>query len=456
MTHYLRLGLIPFYLVLCLIFGGASLAGYWANMGLQLVAIPIIVWSLVVRRSNPMPKPARQLLAILVMLLLLGLLQLIPLPPSLWTALPGRAPVAEGFRLIGQPLPWLPLSLAPYEGVASLLWLLPPIAVLLGIFQLGGFKSPWLAWSLAGVTAASVLIGALQLVGGTDSPWYFYEVTNYGSTTGFFSNANHLATLLIATIPFLAALYVRARSQGRSIQKSSALFVVLAGALVVIFVGLVTNSSLAGLGLSVPVTAASLMMILPPSRKLRIVGLVLIAGLTVASIGAVFTAPFQNNLTTTAAQHSQVSRYTSFTRSIAATKDYLPFGSGIGSFVQIYQEREDPASVATVFMNHVHGDYIEVALETGIPGLLLVLLFFAWWLRRTIAIWNAEEVDYFAMAATIASAAILAHSAVDYPLRTVAIAALFAMCCGLMAEPRARVRNKKVETKDAARHLSAD
>src|SRR3546814_1686581 len=44
-----REGLVPAYLLLCLILGGASAAGLWANMLLQLLAIPIILWSLLSR-----------------------------------------------------------------------------------------------------------------------------------------------------------------------------------------------------------------------------------------------------------------------------------------------------------------------------------------------------------------------------------------------------------------------
>ena len=79
-----------------------------------------------------MAPAGRQLLVLTALMLLVPLIQLVPLPPSIWTALPGRAPVADGFRLLGQPLPWLPMSLAPARTVASLLWLLPALAVLLG------------------------------------------------------------------------------------------------------------------------------------------------------------------------------------------------------------------------------------------------------------------------------------------------------------------------------------
>jgi O-antigen ligase len=109
------------------------------------------------------------------------------------------------------------------------------------------------------------------------------------------------------------------------------------------------------------------------------------------------------------------------------------------------------------YMNHVHSDYIELALETGIPGLLVLALFLLWWVRRTVSIWKADEPDYFARAATIASAGILAHSLVDYPLRTAAMSAVFAMCCALMAEPRGEVKTAQGRAAGkGARHLSAD
>jgi hypothetical protein len=198
-------------------------------------------------------------------------------------------------------LPWLPLSLDPYRTIASGLWLLPAMAGLAGILLLGAYRASWLAAALAVVTIVSIAIGALQISGGDQSPWYFYAITNFGSTTGFFSNANHFATLMVATIPFLAAFYLTAVARGRSVQKSSGLFVVLAGALVVTMGGIAINFSIAGIGLSVPVLAASLLMILSRRRRLPRWTPVLVALLLVGSVAAVFTAPFGNNLTSQSA-----------------------------------------------------------------------------------------------------------------------------------------------------------
>jgi O-antigen ligase len=82
---------------------------------------------------------------------------------------------------------------------------------------------------------------------------------------------------------------------------------------------------------------------------------------------------------------------------------------------------------------------LEIALETGLPGVVLVLLFLAWLVRFAWNRWNEPQGDPFAQAATIASAAILAHSLVDFPLRTSAMAGVFAVAIALIAQSRLRV-----------------
>ena len=457
MAHYLKLGIIPAYLVLCLILGGASRAGYWANMVLQLLAVAIIFWSVAVRRGSPMPTPGRQLMVLLFLMLLVVAVQLVPLPPSIWTALPGRDPVAEGFRLLEMPLPWLPISLAPTNTISSALWLLPAIAVLLGIIRVGAFRTSWLAWAIILVAAASVMIGALQVVGVGASPWYFYEITNRGATTGFFSNSNHLATLLLVTLPFLAALYLGARGKSRSAQRASGMLVIVFGAAAVVLVGLAINRSLAGLGLAVPVAAASFLMIWSRKHKLPGWAWLGVGVLLVAGVAAAASAPYAL-MASSEAEAGKSTRLDAFALAGRAAVDFMPAGSGIGSFIEVYRTYEDAGTISRFYMNHVHNDYIELALETGLLGCAVFLLFLVWWSRRTIVIWRSDDPDFFARAATIASGAILAHSLVDYPLRTAAISAIFAVCCALMSEPRARVRKSAAAPAEEskARHLSAD
>ncbi|MGQ0558485.1 MAG: O-antigen ligase family protein, partial [Sphingosinicella sp.] len=251
--------LLPAYLALCLVLGGASAAGVAANMLLQLLALPLL---LIAALGNPdlrLQPPARQLLTLAALALGLALVQLVPLPPFLWTGLAGRDAIARGFEMLGVSLPWLPISLAPQQTLAAILWLLPALAVLVAVLRLENFRASWIAWTILAVTGLAVLFGALQSAGGMDSPWYFYEITNYGVAVGLFANANHMATMLVAAIPFLAALFVASR--GGSRQRASAFSMMLAGALLVVFVGIGVNRSLAAIGLSVPVLAASGLMI---------------------------------------------------------------------------------------------------------------------------------------------------------------------------------------------------
>jgi O-antigen ligase len=141
-----------------------------------------------------------------------------------------------------------------------------------------------------------------------------------------------------------------------------------------------------------------------------------------------------------------------------AAGDFFPFGSGVGTFPDIYRWYEDPASVNSTWVNHAHGDVVEILLETGLLGLLLMLAFLIWWSRRAYAVWSSgDRPDHFARAAMIASAAIIAHSFVDYPLRTAAISTLFAVCLALMGQPRpsAKARASRGDDEDAMRHLSA-
>src|SRR3546814_16214717 len=110
-----REGLVPAYLLLCLILGGASAAGLWANMLLQLLAIPIILRSLLSRPETPLSPPARRLLLMAWLAVALVAVQLIPLPPFLWTLFPGRGALVAGYTLLGLVLPYIPLSPSPSD-----------------------------------------------------------------------------------------------------------------------------------------------------------------------------------------------------------------------------------------------------------------------------------------------------------------------------------------------------
>ena len=114
-------------------------------------------------------------------------------------------------------------------------------------------------------------------------------------------------------------------------------------------------------------------------------------------------------------------------------KASLPWGSGAGSFREVYAPFEPVGAMREVHALHAHNDLLQTAIELGVPGLLLVLAYVAVLaisVRKTpIAV---TEWRGILGAAAVAVFLPLVHSFVDYPLRTLAVATTFAMLMALI------------------------
>ncbi len=431
-----RILVAPAYLFACLVLGGSA-QGIWQNMVLQLAGIAIIAWAAMAKGDEPLSPAARQLLLIAVIAIALVGLQLVPLPASIWASLGPRESVAAGFGAIGMAVPAEPLSLTPAATLDSLLGIIPPLAMVCAMLRLRAYRPRWLAIALIAGTLAGVALGAMQVASSTAelSPLYLYRETNPGKGVGFFANVNHMATLLVVTIPFLAAIVAAARTAG--MQRYSAIVAMAAGLGIVVVVGLALNGSLAGWGLALPVLAASALVVLPPASRLRLWVVALTGLLFIAAIAALQATAIGSGKIGEHAATSAHSRGTILATTSRAAADFMPLGSGLGSFRAVYPLYEQAAQVTPEYVVHAHNDYAELALELGLPGVLLILLFLAWWGAAVWRAWRTPEAGPFARAAAIASAAVLVHSVVDFPLRTAAIGVCFAMCLALLADSRA-------------------
>jgi O-antigen ligase len=436
--------------LLCLLFGGSSQA-IWGNALLQLLAIGILGWAALTSDPQEIDKPGRRLLQLAAAVVLLLAVQLIPLPPSLWSAIPGRAFVANGFTLLGLPMPWLPISLAPYDTMTTALTLLPPLALLVGMFRLRSWRGEWMLLAVLVGTAISILLGMLQVTSG-DGSWYFYLRTNIGVAVGTFANGNHLATLLLAAVPLLVAFALgRWRGADKPQQRSLTLTLTVASGAVLV-IGIVVNGSAAILLIGPPVVVATAMlaMRLSPRRMAQgLLGIVALLGVATTAVVASGAA-----LPAWGTQASVETRELFWSTSLRAAKDHALAGSGVGTFEKVYRQYEDPALVDRWYVNHAHNDYLELALEGGIAAMVLLVLFLLWWGGRAKALWLSPTASLEQKAAIIASAAILLHSAFDYPLRTAAISAVFAVCMALVAGARGMPASKDIDESERPRHAT--
>jgi hypothetical protein len=173
--------------VCCLLLGGGTRTGFMSDAVAQLVAIPLLLGSLWRLVDVPSLKSIRWAISFCVAIVLVPFVQLIPLPPEVWTALPNHEPVAASFGLLQQELPWMPISVSPRATALSALSLLPPIAIFLSMLSLGNPERRLMSLIVLGVGVLSVVVGLNQLAQGPESPLRFYAQTNPTEAVGFFA-----------------------------------------------------------------------------------------------------------------------------------------------------------------------------------------------------------------------------------------------------------------------------
>ncbi|HEX9931933.1 MAG TPA: O-antigen ligase family protein [Allosphingosinicella sp.] len=449
------------YLALCLMLGGASAAGALGNALLQLLALIIIlilIWSGKLR----LPPEARPLAWIVGLFLAVGALSLIPLPAGLWQSLPGRGNVAAGLRLLGVGEVGLPLSLAPAATVASLLWLLPPVAMFLLAVTLAWDERRRLYGTVLVVAVLSIMLGVFQLLGGPQSSLRFYEITNEGSPVGFFSNINHQATLLLCAIPCAAVFAIQFATGADRSKRSGGMIMASAFALF-LTAGIALSGSIAGYGLFLPAAFAALLNYRRATAgALGAAWKAALAALLIVAAGFALFGPGPPQALSDKYSTSPASRRAFAANTAEAIVQTAPVGTGLGSFSGVYRRFEDPRGATGQFVNHAHNDYLELVLELGVPGALLIAAFLFWWLRRSLYAWRSDlRGANLARAASVIVGIVLMHSIVDYPLRTSAMAAVFAVACAFLVPymPTARRRRKADAEADeagaGARHLEA-
>jgi O-antigen ligase len=125
----------------------------------------------------------------------------------------------------------------------------------------------------------------------------------------------------------------------------------------------------------------------------------------------------------------------------------LPFGSGFGTFVPVYDKFAPRTLLAEAFVNHAHNDWLELWLTGGVPAIILILGFLLWFGVATFGLWSRGQPEApvldlaLAQAASIVIVLLLLHSVVEFPLRTPTLSVLFAIVCGFLI-PRCRIERR--------------
>jgi O-antigen ligase len=189
----------------------------------------------------------------------------------------------------------------------------------------------------------------------------------------------------------------------------------------------VAAQSRAGMILLIPATAAS--AILASRRKGA--GKMLIAFLALVVALVIIVAFTPGSLERALKLQSTVTegRIAFLPDVIYTLKQYWPWGSGLGTFVPVFQANENLDLVQAAWVNHAHNDLLEWLLETGLPGAILLAAALASLIWRMLRLMRSRTVADPAPALAGFTILLLlsVHSLVDYPLRMRSLAAVAAL-----------------------------
>lgn len=377
----------------------------------------------------------RRIWIALALIAVVPLLQLIPLPPSLWHELPGRGVLRDALVLVGQEDAWRPLSVAPQRTLDGVLSLLPPFTAMLFVASMDARDRLLLLKVIAGFGLLSVAIGAAQLAGGGESPLQFYYRGQSGILFGFQGNRNAQADVLLIAILALVVGWGTAAAKSRALLGA----VLIVGA--VLLLGVVLTASRTGMGL-IPVMLLWGLIFLRRERLIAAMRVTRWQWLALGASGVVgVLAAWQTNAVARVLARFDFSgeyRPDIWRDTIFAIQQYWPLGSGLGTFTRVIPPAERLEAVRGTLNNRAHNEYLELVLEGGIPlalcwAIVAALVLAGIWrgLRNRHVMPTGQAI--FA-AGTISLTTL--HSLVDYPFRSMALVTLIAIAAALVLAPR--------------------
>lgn len=429
--------LLAFLFALVWLAGGASRADV-----LGQVVVRAYAWAALVIVSlfgtAPRLADARALAVLLLLALVLVVLQLVPLPSAIWQQLPGRGVLAQAAGAEGQP--WRPLSMTPGATMNALSSLVVPIAVLILATSVKPSERSWLPIVLLIMIAVSAFVAMLQLSGaGVTNP--FVNDTP-GEVSGTLANRNHFAVLLAIGCPVAMTWAANGGHDWVRRRLPVALAFVVILLLVILGIGSRAGMLIGALGL-----LGALLLVRDRARRQfrkaprwmfpaivagAVLFLAVLVGATVlaeraVSIDRAFDVDVGADM-----------RHRGLPTVLAMIATYFPVGSGLGGFDPMFRMHEPFSLLKPTYFNHAHNDYLEIVLDAGLPGAILLAGALAWWGWASIVAWRqpAGSAGSRRLGSVILGMLLIA-SLFDYPLRTpimMAVAVLGALWLSGFAE----------------------
>lgn len=359
----------------------------------------------------------RPIVLLLGAAVLLAAMQLVPLPPALWQALPGRALASEAATISGQSQPWRPWAMVPGAAWNALSSLAIPVAILLLTTGSRPEERRLLPSIMLFLICVSAFLGLLQFSGKVFTNPFVNDTMGQVSAT--FANRNHFALFIAFGCAIAPAwTFLGGRRPGWRGP-------VTLGLLPIFILIILASGSRAGMLAGLVGLAAGLAMAWRPlrqelGRRPPWVGWALVGGLVAAiilltalSIAADRAVSISRALTL---DNGHDMRQRGLPTVIEMLRSYFPVGSGAGGFDPMFRMNEPFDLLKITYFNHAHNDYLEIVLDAGIAGLLVLICAIGWWLWKSFHAWR--QVEVLPRLGSILLMLVLIASMFDYPART--------------------------------------
>lgn len=291
----------------------------------------------------------------------------------------------------------------------------------------------------AALAALPVAVYALVLQqAGIEQVLWLEKRQHEGVATGPFINRNNLATYLNLALLCWLVLLTRGRARREiglpwrarlvALVEASDLRPVwgLVAAAVVLTASLATASRGGLLSLALTGLVGLLLATLQRRREPMMVVVLLAAGVLA---GLYITDAGSRALERLAGLEGDA-RFSAWAATLQAIADRPWLGTGLGTYEPAFRPYRPP-EVPTAF-DHAHNDFLELALELGLPAAILLAL--ALLIPTALCLAGLFRTGYrptAPMVGVLATVLVLAHSLVDFGLHIPAIAATYAALLGI-------------------------
>lgn len=434
-SGYGHLNLSAFFplLVIAVIFGGGGVRYGLMNAAVQISAIFVLAFNSS-RLIDFFLRAPRTLRILTALSFLLPLLQLLPLPPGLWSVLPGRELESQSLALVNRSDHWMTWTVNPARTLVAFIGLLAPFTILVTAYgQSRDFRHSAFKW-IAALGVINILVGAVQLASGRQL-LNWYGGGNPDHLYGTFANHNSAGLFLVISLCALIGVRTDLTLSHRMIKAALGILIVS---------GVFLTQSRSSIALLVIPAFQLLLQYLHRSRdriSIRSVAMTIAPVLLVlGGLGALATGNSKVGDILHRFDDLKDGRPLIWQDTAVAIARYWPMGSGAGTFDEVFQIDESLENVNSHLAGRAHNDYLEILLENGIWGGILAIAWIIYALRLSIA--HLYRFPLHLLAPTGILIAISMQSLLDYPLRNQAIMCLAAAMIALLATESERSRER--------------